>query len=174
MLKSIVDPKVAYLGISFFIVLSSLCSLCASQSMAFFINMNDLDSVRTPAEFGRLITYMTSIAIILSLPFFYISGKCMMAKNLAEKTLKESSLDKVLESKKASAFIRSIGGGNLTHIGEMKPSTFSELLTMKALIKQKMSYHVDMQTKSSLMSDLRSSQMMNKSKGKSIGHSGMI
>lgn len=132
MLKTIVDPKVAYLGISFFMVLTSVTQVVASQSMALFIGIYDLDAVKTPAGFGRLLTLITVITMSLSVPFFYISGKRIVAKTRAEQQLRMSTRDRVLESKKASAFIRSTAGGDLLLVGEMKPNTFSELVTMKA------------------------------------------
>ena len=49
MLKSIVDPSVATLAISFF-------QVCASLTVALFIDMFDLDSVKEPHGFGLMMT----------------------------------------------------------------------------------------------------------------------
>ena len=124
MLKSIVDPRVAYLAISFFNLLSCVSSVCASQSMAFFIGYYDLDSIRTPAYFGWLISTMAIITIFISVPLFYIAGKQIIAQKHRGKVLKMTEVESVQQSNKASEFFRSIVGGNLMFLGEMKPSTF--------------------------------------------------
>ena len=62
--------------------------------------------------------------------------------------------------------------GDFMFMGEMKITTFAELVTMKAKIKNKMSLKVDSVTKSSLATDLYASPIM-QSKLNSISHSGM-
>lgn len=74
MLKTISDPRVSYLAISFFLVLTSICSVCVSLSTATFIDIFDMDSIETPKEFGILLTFQTALPLFICLPFFYYSG----------------------------------------------------------------------------------------------------
>ena len=113
MLKTISDPRVSYLGISFFLVLTSLCSVCVSLSTATLIDIFDLDSINTPEKFGTLLTFQTAVPLCICLPFFYYSGLAFKAKKQSEQQLRQSAVDRVLESKKMSAFIKfnAIEGG---------------------------------------------------------------
>lgn len=80
MLKTISDPRVAYLAISFFLVLTSICSVVVSLSTAIIIDIFDLDSIKTPDKFGLMLTLTTTIPLALCLPFFYYSGLNFKAK----------------------------------------------------------------------------------------------
>lgn len=136
MLRTIVDPKVTYLGISIFISITSLTQATASESMAIFIETFKLDPITTPEEFGKLLTYMTVSTMAISLPFFYISGRCIVAKSKRDQQLKLSTEDKIKLSKKASAFIWSNAGGDIIMNDESKKTTFKDM----QYIKQKITY----------------------------------
>jgi hypothetical protein len=49
MLRNIVDPSIAYLGVSMFMLLGMVNSLFATGVMAFFVEKYDLDPITTPS-----------------------------------------------------------------------------------------------------------------------------
>ena len=144
MLKSMVDRKVAYLGISLFLVLTSVSQTVASQFMAFFVQTLHIDAKVSANKYGMLVTYITVITMILSVPFFYISGRRIVAKTRAEQDKQRMSYrDKVLEARRIAALIMNNPGGDFMFADVTERKTFGELRTIKAQIKNKMSHQVD-------------------------------
>ena len=69
--------------------------------------------MKTPAEYGKLITIITVTAMGLSAPFFYISGRRIVAKTRAQQDKQKMTYrDKVLEARRIAALIMNNPGGD--------------------------------------------------------------
>jgi hypothetical protein len=76
-LKIVVDPSISHLSISFFIMLTSVNSFISANIMAYIVEKNDIDPLTTPKEYGTLVTYMTTIPLVVCAPFFIYAGLVM-------------------------------------------------------------------------------------------------
>lgn len=139
MLKSIVDPSVATLAISFFQVLLCMTQVCSSLTVALFIDMFGLDSLKTPHGFGLLMTGQTVGPIVICVPFFYAAGLIVVNKKTAEKMLKQTEEDRVLESYEASAFIWTNAGSEATASLFNEPGKITDLKRFKKEVKYRLS-----------------------------------
>lgn len=91
-LKTVVDPSIASLSISMFMLTASLVSTIAAISMGNLAKSNNLNPVETPTAYGELITFFTVVPTVLSIPFFYYSGLAM--RDVKRKQIAKGELSK--------------------------------------------------------------------------------
>lgn len=101
MLRNVVDPEIAYLGVSLFLILMCLQTMVTAEVLAWFVNTYDLSPLTTPREYGNLVTSCCVFPLLLSAPFFLYSGFVM------RRMKREKMADTEDENKKASIYIKS-------------------------------------------------------------------
>lgn len=76
-LRTIVDPSIAYMGISCFIILTSINSMVTTNLLALFVEKYKISPLEAPQEYGELVTAFTIIPCVLCVPFFIYAGLIM-------------------------------------------------------------------------------------------------
>lgn len=102
MLRTIVDPSIAYLSVNLFLVITCLNSMFTTQFVAFFVDKYNITPEQTPSDYGKLITLVTTLPLIICLPFFIYSGLTV------RDVCRNMSLDKTKQNRNASMFIKSM------------------------------------------------------------------
>jgi MFS family permease len=126
MLINVVDPEIAYLGVSLLLILSSVLVLVVAEFNTYYVTEFDIAPLTNPTEYGNLITSCCVFPLLLSVPFFLYSGFVM-------RNIKRAKMaDTEVENKKASIYIKNEG---------VKENLYSELKDLKKSVKHKMSYH---------------------------------
>jgi sugar phosphate permease len=78
-LKTVVDPSIASLSVSMFLLTANLNAMISARTMGYIVETYNIHPSSSPERFGYLITAMTSIPCLLCAPFFLISGLKMRA-----------------------------------------------------------------------------------------------
>jgi hypothetical protein len=76
-LRTVVDPSIAYLGISCFIVLTSINSIVMANGLAWIVSKYNIGPLSNPTEYGNLVTAFTTIPCLICIPFFLYAGVIM-------------------------------------------------------------------------------------------------
>jgi hypothetical protein len=126
-LRTIVDPSIAYMGISCFIVLTSINSMFTTNLLAIIVQERNIGPLTDPAEYGNLVTCFTTIPCLLCTPFFLYAG--LMMRRIKREKLMSGEENIVDENKKASVYMKSltIAENGTGIIAEPKTHNFDEL-----------------------------------------------
>jgi len=73
-LKTVVDPSISNISVAMFLFFQNLVYTFSSATMGILSRDLDVDPVRNPTQYGKLISSMTVIPAALSIPFFLVSG----------------------------------------------------------------------------------------------------
>ena len=76
-LKTVVDPSIAPLSVSMFMLTASVVSTVSSQAIGDLTFILNLSPTETPAAYGNLITLFTVVPTLISIPLFFKSGLAM-------------------------------------------------------------------------------------------------
>ena len=90
-LKTVVDPAVSNLSVAMFLFFQTIVYSGSASAMGYISTKFEVDPLTKPDEYGWLITAMTVVPCLLSVPFFLASGYKMRNIKRAQKEQGEPS-----------------------------------------------------------------------------------
>lgn len=92
MLKTVVDPKISSLSVALFLFLTNIVNTIASSLMGNLTDTYDIQPATNPRQYGNLVTSMTVIPCLLSIPFFLYAGKRIMESTVESEAYNHANI----------------------------------------------------------------------------------